>query len=413
MIQKILYYECFSGISGDMNLAAMLDLGVPEAHLRDGLAKLKIGGYRLRIGRDSKNGIFGTRVDVEPVRVFKTGTKSANPLAQSTHEHSHRGFSEIKTLIETSALDDKVKNRAIAIFRKLAEAEAAIHAQSVEQVHFHEVGAIDAIVDIVGAAICLTYLNVDKVICSSVELGGGFVKCQHGTIPVPAPAVTRLLAGAPVKSGAVNFETTTPTGAAILAACVDEFSENKNFTIRKTAYGVGHRDMDIPNLLRVYLGEQKSTSKTPPVSPRFSAEKAVLLECNIDDMSPELHGYLFEVLFAKEAQDVWITPIIMKKSRAALTLSVLSAPEVEEQICEVLFSQTTTIGLRRREIEKYVLERKEEVITTSLGEIRVKRVFLDGNSLRVKPEYEDLKILAKKNGISLLETQSIIQKEIG
>ena len=254
-------------------------------------------------------------------------------------------------------------------------------------------GAVDSIVDIVGAAIGLEFLAPDRILCSRIELGGGFVKCQHGLIPVPAPAVVELLRGVPVKSGAVQMETTTPTGAAILAACVDEFTDDKRFSIMKTAYGVGHRDTDIPNLLRLFIGErvighkdeaqdQSSAQVIRSVESLMPSSRGLVLECNIDDMSPELHGYLFERFLDAGAQDIWLTPIVMKKSRPAITLSILCSPETEASLVELVLRETSTFGLRRYTVDKIVLERSITTVETSLGPVRLKTAFLDGSPIR-------------------------------
>ena len=301
--EKILYFDCFSGICGDMTLAALVDLGVPEDHLKEELAKLGLPGWRLRFTPGSKHGISGIKADVDLLPVPVKSSKVA--IRKDAATHDHRAYRDIRKMIEDSGLPLGTKDRAFSIFKKLAEAEAKVHGTSVEAVLFHEVGAVDSIVDIVGAAIGLEYLAPDRILCSRVELGGGFVKCQHGLIPVPAPAVVELLEGVPVKSGAVQVETTTPTGAAILAACVDEFTDDKRFSILKTAYGIGHRDTDIPNLLRLFTGERiigregetQGQSSAQDLRPRLPASRGIVLECNIDDMSPELHGYLFERFF--------------------------------------------------------------------------------------------------------------------
>ena len=245
---KILYYDCFCGISGDMNLGALTDLGVDKNYLVNEISKLNLDSeYEIKIEKALKNGISGTRVDV----LLKDHAHD-----EHNHEHHHRNLEDIKNIINSSCLNDKVKKTSLEIFMKVAEAEALVHDKPLDEVHFHEVGAIDSIIDIVGAAICLDYLNVDKISASSVQVGGGFVKCVHGIIPVPAPATVEILRNIPLKSGIVQFETTTPTGAAILAANVEEFTDKVDFSIEKTGYGIGHRDLEIPNVLRVYLGNK-------------------------------------------------------------------------------------------------------------------------------------------------------------
>lgn len=285
---KILYYDCFCGISGDMNLAALIDLGVPKEHLIQELSKMNLNSeYEIKIERSAKLGVTGTRVDV----ILKDKLNDKEHISEQAshehsyehthehshyhsdeehhhgennhshkghvhnHEHHHRNLKDIEEIINSSDLSDKVKRLSLDMFMKVAEAEAKVHGKDLYEVHFHEVGAIDSIVDMVGAAICLDYLKVDKIIASPVQVGGGFVKCAHGLMPVPAPATVEILREIPIKTGIVQFETTTPTGAAILAANVKEFTEKVDFSIKKIAYGVGHRDLEIPNVLRVYLGE--------------------------------------------------------------------------------------------------------------------------------------------------------------
>ncbi len=418
-IERILYFDCFSGICGDMTIAALVDLGVPEEHLRAELGKLGLQGWRLRLKSDSKNGIGGTRADVDllPTPV-KAGLLASGPGAAS---HDHRAYRDIKAMIQGSDLGAGAKDRALAIFGKLAVAEAKVHGTKVEDVSFHEVGAIDSIVDIVGAAICLDFLKPDRVLCSSVELGGGFVKCQHGIIPVPAPAVVELLKGVPVKSGAVQKETTTPTGAAILAASVDEYSDDKKFRITRAAYGIGHRDTEIPNVLRVMLGEREMAVRdgmgiSYAALGRLAAEgvagaarvaekpiwgDGALIECNIDDMSPECHGHVLDRLFAAGADDVWLTPIVMKKNRAAIALSAICPFDKEEALAEAMLRETTTFGLRCSYFKKTSLERDVRTLNTSLGEVRVKTAYLRGKAIKSKFEYEDIRRIAGERGMSI------------
>jgi len=408
--EKVLYFDCFSGISGDMTLAALVDLGVPREHLDSELAKLGLAGWRLRFSPGSKMGIRGTRADVDILPVpIPAGSHAMGPRPEA---HSHRAYRDIRSMIEGCGLPAGTKDLALSIFGKLAEAEGKVHGAKPEDVAFHEVGAVDSIVDIVGSAIGIEYLAPDRVLCSRVELGGGFVKCQHGLIPVPAPAVVELLAGVPVKSGAVPFETTTPTGAAILAACVDEFTDDKRFAISRTAYGVGHRDTEIPNLLRLFTGERAAVGAAVAEAGLPAPVLGVVIECNIDDMSPELHGYLFEKLLGAGADDVWLTPIVMKKSRPAVALSVLCPPEAEARIAGLIVAETSTFGFRRRSIDKYALERLVETVDTSLGSLRVKTALLGGKPFKSKPEFEDLRRIAMERGLSLREVQERVALEI-
>jgi uncharacterized protein (TIGR00299 family) protein len=389
---KILYYDCFSGISGDMHLGAMIDLGVDPQHLLAQLELLELDGYRINITRDRRKGISGTRVDV----IIEDAKSSS---------HHHRNLEDIRKIIDGSRLDGRVKDRSLRMFTKLAEAEAKVHGKTIDQVHFHEVGAVDSIVDIVGAAICIEFLQPDRIMSSEVELGGGFVKCEHGTFPVPAPATSEILEGVPVRTGAVRFELTTPTGALILACNVDEFAPMDGLEIRKTAYGIGQKDLDIPNVLRVYLAE-----KAEQAAKASGTEKAWLLECNIDDMNPEMYGFVMDTLFDMGADDVFITPIIMKKARPASTLSVLCSGNRKETLIEALLTQTTSLGVRAHEVDKTMLQREFSKLQTSYGEVTVKTAIYKGQKLKAKPEYEDCVRLAREHGIPV---QQIYQEIAG
>jgi pyridinium-3,5-bisthiocarboxylic acid mononucleotide nickel chelatase len=409
--QRILYFDCFAGICGDMTLAALVDLGVPQERLVSELRKLGLEGWRLGFVADSRKGIGGTRADVELLpRAVEPGRHIGlrPPASPSGEALGHRAWREIRSLIEDSSLDPPIKARALSIFERLARAEAKVHGTSVEEVRFHEVGAVDSIVDIVGAAVCIEYLAPDRILCGRVELGGGTVKCQHGLIPVPAPAVVELLKGVPVKSGAVQKETTTPTGAAILAACVDEFTEDMRFSVERVGYGVGHRDDELPNLLRVFLGaaEGGSAEGGPSENP------GVLLECNIDDMSPEAEGHILERLFAAGADDAWLTPIVMKKNRLAVALSVIGPLDKEEALAEAMLRETSTFGLRRSRYDKTSLERGTTLVSTSLGEVRMKTGYLRGRPLKSKPEYEDLRRIAEERDLSVAAVLEAIRKEL-
>lgn len=388
---KVLYYDCFSGISGDMNLGAMIDIGVDKNYLERELLKLNIKDYNIKINKDARKGISGTKVDV---------------ITQETHvQHFHRGLKEIKGIINDSELNDNVKNISINIFNKLGEAEAKIHNKNINEIEFHEVGAVDSIIDIVGAAICFDYLNVDKIMSSSVELGGGFVRCAHGLIPVPAPAVVELLTGVPIKMGAVPFETTTPTGAAILKTMVSEFTDKKTFIIDRAAYGIGNRDTDIPNVLRVFIGDviekenrtdilkckDTDLSETDSENNINIEDSHFILECNIDDMNPEYYDYIMERLFEEGASDVYITPIIMKKERPAVKLSVLCSEDTEKLMREILLKETSTLGVRKYKVEKTMLDRVSSVINTVYGNVRIKISYYNGHKIKVKPEYDDCK----------------------
>lgn len=386
---KILYYDCFSGISGDMNLGAMIDLGVDQGFLLDELKKMDIGLYEIRISQDRRKGVAGTRVDV--VLLPESGLPGENHASERT-------FTDIVKLIIESHLSEKVKGISLNIFKILAQAEAAVHGHDIPDVHFHEVGAIDSILDIVGAAICLEYLNVDRILSSPVQVGGGFVTCAHGILPVPAPATAEILKGIPLKSGLVPFETATPTGAAILRATVDVFTEHVNFIPQKIGYGIGSRDMDIPNVLRIFLGEMKEEAISD-----VETQEAVLVECNIDDMSPEQFEFIMDLLFERGVHDVFLTPIIMKKSRPAVKISILCDSGERKAVEEVLWLHSSTFGLRSHKISKTMLKRNMSAVTTKYGDVSVKNAYFRGRKIKSKPEYEDCKRLAKEKGVSVKE----------
>jgi uncharacterized protein (TIGR00299 family) protein len=297
---KIICYDCFSGISGDMNLGAMIDLGVDKDYLISELNKLNLKGWELLVQRDQRHGIHGTRATVR----------------QTRHEHAHRHLSDIKKIINDSALDEKTKELSMKIFMKIAEAEAAVHGISIDRVHFHEVGAIDSIVDIVGAAVCFNALKADAVHIAPVELGGGFVKCDHGMLPVPAPATAEIIKGLPVKKGGVDFEATTPTGAAIISSLGTHFGTDIVIRTEKTGYGVGQKEHpNVPNLLRVSIGELEAVTEP--------GHDALQIESNIDDMNPEFFDHISDKLFKAGASDVFLSNIIMKKGRPGIVLNVI------------------------------------------------------------------------------------------
>jgi len=406
-MMKVLYYDCFCGISGDMNLGALLDLGVDEAYLRQELSKLNLDAeYELQVKKDLKKGISGTRVNVvlkNAKHEYKHDHHHHHHEAQTGMEsdHEHRNLKDIENIIINSSLSDKVKKLSQAMFMQVAEAEGKVHGKPLYEVHFHEVGAVDSIVDIVGAAVCLDYLQVDKIMASTVQLGGGFVKCAHGFIPIPAPATVEILKNVPVKSGIVPFETTTPTGAAILAANVVAFTDSMDFSVDKIGYGIGHREIEIPNVLRVYLGCENKSNKQ---------EEQYILETNIDDMNPELFGYIEEKLFAQGALDVFKTAIYMKKGRAAIKLSVLVNEKQEENVLAVIFHETTSIGVRKYKVEKIMLQRDFVKISTQYGNVTVKNAYYQGEKVKYKPEYEDCKRIAAEKNMPIAKVYKEVYK---
>jgi len=389
---RILYYDCFAGISGDMNLGAMIDLGVPESYLVSELEKLNIKGFSLKVEPDLRRGISGTKAQV---------------IVKKNLFEKHRHLRHVEEIVNGSTLSDNVKALSMKIFTLIAVAEAKVHQIEIQKVHFHEVGALDSIADIVGAAICLDYLKVDKVLSAPIQLGGGTVKCDHGIMPVPAPATALIVKDVPVKTGLVQHEATTPTGAAILVATVDEYTEQINFPISKTGYGIGQRDVsEVPNVLRVYLSEVENTSAD------MKEETAIVLECNIDDMNPEHYSYVLDKLFDAGASDAWLVPIIMKKSRPAITLSVLCTPEKAGLMKVIIFTNTTSIGLREYTVTKNMLTRIEKNVATQYGNVRVKQSIFQGKIVNSKPEFDDCKALAIKNNLAIDEIEREVMKNL-
>lgn len=378
---RIAYFDPFSGASGDMVLGALVDAGLPLRALRAELGKLPVGGYDLRVESVSQHGIRGTRGHVAVAG-----------------EQPARDWSTIRSLIEGSALDDSVKATAVAIFARLAEAEAAVHGVPVEEVHFHEVGGVDAIVDICGAAIGLALLGIERVYSGPPRLGSGFARSQHGVIPVPAPATAELLAlahapsaGPTSESAQVEAELLTPTGAAILTTLA-EF-RRPSFAPSALGYGFGAKELPWPNALRVWLGD--------------SAEEAggdeLLLETNIDDMNPQFYDLLMERLFAAGALDAWLTPIIMKKGRPATRVSVLCAEDRRRTLEDVLIENSTTLGIRAVPVERVKAARRSETAVTRWGGVRLKLRGWNGRIIDAMPEYEDCVVIARAHDIPLRE----------
>jgi len=377
--KKILYYQCFSGISGDMNLGALADMGVPEDFLVREIKKLGLSNVTVTFKKESRHAIYGTEATV----------------AVNHPTHIPRKLKDIYEIIDDADIQERVKETAKHIFHILSQAEGKIHKKSPEAIHFHEVGGEDAIVDIVGAALAFHYLGVDEVWASTVELGQGFVKSAHGVIPVPAPATTEILKDKPVHFGGTGFETTTPTGAAILAGLVTKFTDDPAMTIRKTGYGIGkHKDATRPNLLRVFLAENSDCSG-------LQEDFAEMIECTIDDMNPEFYDWIMEKLFRAGASDVTLTPVIMKKSRPGTVLSVLCPVEHADDIGMILLTETTSLGYRRRQVRKNSLSRKTETLQTRYGQVRIKKSYLGNQLINQKPEYDDCRRLASEQNIPI------------
>ena len=425
---RIAYLDCFSGISGDMFLGALVDAGVSSKLFEDAVAALDIGA-RLEVSRVVRAGIAATKVDVHchgekdlPREVFweqQRGHEHSQahdhvhehpaadagqhePLQQPSragvpapHDHSHRTLREILEIIERAAVSDSAKATAIRVFEALGAAEAEIHNTSVETVHFHEVGAVDAMVDIVCAAVGAEALGVEEWVCSPLNVGGGTVKCAHGTLPVPAPATLKLLAGAPVYSSGPQVELVTPTGAAIVKTLAARFASFPAMKVEKSGYGAGSRDFpDHPNVLRLTIGEAAATATT-------LADRITVLEANLDDLSPQVLAYAMEQLLTAGALDVFSAPVQMKKARAGALLTVLCKCEDTDRLTKIMFSETTTLGVRRRDEQRQILGRRWERVETSWGPVRIKIGSMNGAVSNYAPEYEDCRAAAEKNRVPL------------
>lgn len=377
---KCLYFDCFSGISGDMTLGALLDLGVPHKYLKHELEKLNIGGYTIRVSSAMRMGISGKQVLV----------KTDN--TKSHHNHHHRTYKDIESIIKKSSLAPPVKDKSIDIFYRIALAEAKVHKKTVADIHFHEVGAIDSIVDIVGCMIGIDYLGVDACYASAVPLFHGFVQCRHGTLPLPAPATLLLLQGISVYDSGIEAELVTPTGAAILAGLVRDFSAIPSMSILSTGYGAGSRELEkIPNMLRLILGT---------AGDRLGRGHVWILEANIDDMNPEWTGHVMERLFAAGALDVTLLPAYMKKNRPGILLKVIASEESRGLLTNIILQETTSAGVRSYRAERTILQRRTGKLKTKFGILQVK-IFKDGTEEHTVPEFEECRRIALQNKIPL------------
>lgn len=376
---KIAYFDCFSGISGNMVLGALLDAGLELGALKKALAELKITGYKIEVRKVQKVGISGTLVNIK--------TKK---------ESVERHLGDILGIIHGSNLPDDIKDRAEAIFIRLAEAEAKVHGVSIEEIHFHEVGGLDAIVDIVGSVLSLKLMGIENVYSSPLHLGRGFVKCAHGLLPVPSPATMELMKGVPTYGRDIEAELTTPTGAAIITTLAKEFIRAPIMEVEAIGYGAGHRDLPIPNLLRVSMGEaSESTGQS------YEEDVVTLIEANIDDMNPELYEYVMGRFIDKGALDVFLTPIQMKKNRPAVTLSAIVREADLRGVLDVFFDETTTLGVRFSEIRRKKLSRLSIDVETEYGKIGVKVGKLGNVVKNISPEYDDCQRIALQLGIPL------------
>jgi hypothetical protein len=376
--KRVIYFDCFSGISGDMILGALVSLGVDIKEIQNCLKSLNLKGCKLNSRQVKRNGFIGTKVNV-----------ILNQTAQKSH-HA-RSFKDIKSLIEKSDLPKIVKFNSIAIFRRIAKVEAKVHGTTINRIHFHEVGAIDSIIDIVGGSLAMNLLDADLIVSSPINTGEGVVKCDHGILPVPAPATLELLKGIPCYSSGVKKELTTPTGAAFIGYFAEKFGSLPNMDMLSTGYGAGsHEIKKIPNLLRVVLGRCEESSYQDSMK---------VIETNIDDMNPEFYDYVIDQLFKVGAVDVFFAPINMKKNRPGILLSVITSTEYFDSVVQVLLKETSTLGVRHYDVDRVVLPRKQIMIMTPFGKVRVKIGTRNNSTLTISPEYEDCKKIALKNEI--------------
>ena len=388
---KALYFDCFSGVSGDMTLGALIDLGIDHGLFQSELHRLNLEGCDLVIRKITKNGIIGTDIEV----ILHNDSER--------HHHAERNLSSIETLIDSSNLSLKVKEFSQKVFREIARAEAKVHHRDISDVHFHEVGAVDSIIDIVGVGICMEILGIDNVYSSPIHDGHGFIECRHGVLPVPVPAVMEMLTGSgiPYVCDDVNTELVTPTGLGLIKCLASTYGCMPGMLIDKVGYGFGKRETGRFNALRVVAGTLCAGDA--------SSEEIVELETNIDDMNPEIIGFTIEQLFQNGALDVYSTPVYMKKNRPAVKLTVLVGSEDEEKIKHVLFSETSTLGIRRTLKQRFCMERKIVTVNTPYGDIRVKIATI-GDVKKLSPEYEDCRSAAQKHGVPLSKIYNVVNE---
>jgi hypothetical protein len=473
-MSRILYFDCFSGISGDMVLGALIDAGLPLDELKRALGSLALAGYEVTTERVLRAGVSAVKFIVrehppsladaaselrrgkleQPLGTPKRerakaaageatehvggeaakhhghpgqhhahpgehpaysgehpahpGEHPAHPSGHRAHpseHHAHRSLSEIFALIDKSALSSSGRDRAKAMFQRLGEVEAAIHQMPVEKVHLHEVGALDSIIDIVGAVFGLEWIGADRIVCSALNVGGGTVQSAHGLFPVPAPATVKLLGDAPIYSGPVQKELVTPTGALIATSYASSFGSIPAMSIERIGYGAGDRDNPgTPNVLRVLVGR---------AADRPQAERVVVIECEIDDMNPQLYGVVMDKLYAAGALEVFYVPVQMKKNRPGVLVTVVASPELRAALSDVIFRETTTIGLRYGEVDRECLQREIVSVETPLGAVRFKLAWRDGRVVNAVPEFEDCARLAAMNNLSVKEVQALAVQAYG
>ncbi|MCF8068390.1 MAG: nickel pincer cofactor biosynthesis protein LarC [Desulfobacterales bacterium] len=387
----IAYFDCFSGISGDMTLAAFIDLGVPLSWLKEKLRNLPVSNFDLSVSSVTRNGIQATKLNV-----------------QIENNNAHRDYTHIISLINKSNLPASVVTRSLKIFERIASAESEIHNCPKEKVHFHEVGSMDAIIDIVGTSLCLDYLGIETIYSSSLPMGSGFVECQHGTLPLPAPATVSILQGVPVYGSGLKHELVTPTGAAIISTISESFGAVPDMKICKTGYGAGSMEFDkIPNLLRIITGEQLQTR------PHINHDSVLIVETNIDDMNPEIFGYVMDRLFEDGALDVSWQPVFMKKNRPGTRIQVICDKKTKDSVINRILSETTALGIRSYSAERTILDREIIAIDTEFGKMTCKRVIRPDGVVSIVPEYESCKAVALERDIPIKDVYDSIIKFTG
>jgi uncharacterized protein (TIGR00299 family) protein len=406
-VSRLLYFDCFSGISGDMVLGALLDAGLPMPALKGALGSLAVDGYHVHAERVLRAGVSATKFIVnEDGAHHEPRVPSPEHHGHShshSHSHPHRSLPEIYGLIDKSALSPAGRDRAKALFERLAEAEAAIHNMPVEKVHLHEVGALDSIIDIVGAVFGLEWLGVDQIRSSPLNVGGGMVHSAHGHFPVPAPATVKLLGSAPVYSGTVQKELVTPTGALLVSSYASSFGPIPAMTIDQVGYGAGDNDFpSTPNVLRILVGRAADAPA--------AGERVVVIECEIDDMNPQLFGVAMDRLYAAGALEVFYVSVQMKKNRPGTLLTVVGPPNLRSTLSEVIFKETTTIGVRYAELDRECLRREHITVRTAVGDVRMKLAWRDGRLVNAVPEFDDCNALAAASNLAVKEVQSLAVK---
>jgi uncharacterized protein (TIGR00299 family) protein len=384
---RIAYFDCIAGVSGDMILGALLDAGLAEDELRQALMALDLPGFELKSYFVEKNGLRATKVDI---------------LVQD--ETTQRSLAQILDLLASSRLPEAIRTQAGAICRRLGEVEARIHNLPVESVHLHELGGLDTIVDIVGALIGLSLLRIERVYASPLPMGRGFTQSAHGPLPLPAPATLALLAGVPIQGSELEFELVTPTGAAILSSLTNRFGPIPPITLLSTGYGAGGRDLPIPNVLRLLVGEL--------AEPTIAAvtETLALLETNLDDMNPQLYEHVIDRLFQEGALDVFLQPVQMKKNRPATLVAVLCPLPAADRLSAILFSETSTLGVRKQLVERQSLRRVVQAVETAFGSVRVKFAIVGSDQIKFAPEYQDCRELATRHGVPLREVSRAAER---